>query len=182
MMGGNGVLWGEVGANNKNCGASVDWFGFPIFPIFNHFQPFSTIFNHFHWELPPMHPPHSLVANQNHVFWPSQPQKQGGTTTTGHDATPPQLSVKTWGGGVLGGAVGGGRLEGLGGGGRLEGLGGSAGGSWGGGLAVGGGIPKVGGAYVRPTTTTCIPLGGRCVWGWFGEAAGGCCEAEAADW
>ena len=27
-----------------------------------------------------------------------------------------------------------------------------------GGSAVGGGIPKVGGAYTRPTTTTCIPL------------------------
>ena len=39
-----------------------------------------------------------------------------GATTTGPDATPPQLSVKTLGG------VGGGRLEGVcGGGGRLEG-------------------------------------------------------------
>ena len=27
----------------------------------------------------------------------------------------------------------------------------------------GGGIPKVGGAYAPPTTTTCIPLGGMCV-------------------
>ena len=39
-MGGNGVLWGEVGANNKKCGARVDWFGFPIFPHFPHFPPF----------------------------------------------------------------------------------------------------------------------------------------------
>ena len=40
-MGGNGAgmrgLCGEVGANNKECGARVDWFGFPIFP---HFPPF----------------------------------------------------------------------------------------------------------------------------------------------
>ena len=35
-MGGNGVLWGEVGANNKKCVASVDWLGFPILP---HFPP-----------------------------------------------------------------------------------------------------------------------------------------------
>ena len=39
-----------------------------------------------------------------------------------------------------------------------------------------------GGAYAQPTTTTCIPLGGMCVWGGFGEAIGGCCEAGAADW
>ena len=45
-----------------------------------------------------------------------------GATTTGPDATPPELSVKTWGGGSAGGG-GGGRLEGLGGGG-LEGRGG----------------------------------------------------------
>ena len=40
-MGGNGgemgCYGGEVGANNKKCGARVDWFGFPIFP---HFPPF----------------------------------------------------------------------------------------------------------------------------------------------
>ena len=65
--GGNGVLWGEVGANNKNCGARVDWFSFPIFPHFppfpRHFPPFSL--GSFHQRTPP---PHSLVANQNHVF------------------------------------------------------------------------------------------------------------------
>ena len=38
--GGIGVLWGEVGANNKNCGARVDWFGFPIFPHFPRFPLF----------------------------------------------------------------------------------------------------------------------------------------------
>ena len=48
----------------------------------------------------------------------------GGATTTGPDATPPQLSVKTWGGGELG--------EG-----RPEGVGGSAGGCGGGGSAGG---------------------------------------------
>ena len=34
-MGCYGVLWGEVGANNKKCGAGVDWFGFPILPHFS---------------------------------------------------------------------------------------------------------------------------------------------------
>ena len=40
-MGGDGVLWGEVGANNRKRGARVDWFGFPISP---HFPLFSRIF------------------------------------------------------------------------------------------------------------------------------------------
>ena len=54
----------------------------------------------------------------------------------------------------------------------LGGGGGSAGGGpWGGGCSQGGG------GYTRPTATTCIPAGGMCVWGGFGEAAGGCCEA-----
>ena len=56
--GGNGVLWGGVGANNKKCGARVDWFGFPIFP---HFSPFSPIFP---WVLSPIHPPIALL------LWP----------------------------------------------------------------------------------------------------------------
>ena len=34
-VGGNGVLWGKVGANTKKCGARVDWFGFPISPHFS---------------------------------------------------------------------------------------------------------------------------------------------------
>ena len=55
-----GVVWGEVGANNKKCGARVDWFGFPIFP---YFPPF--FLGSFHQSTPA---PHSLVANQNHVF------------------------------------------------------------------------------------------------------------------
>ena len=29
----------------------------------------------------------------------------------------------------------------------------------------GGGVPKVGWACAGPTTTTCIPPGGMCVWG-----------------
>ena len=79
----------------------------------------------------------------------------------------PQLSVKTWGGGSWGGGRleglggGGGRLEGLGGGGigwrvwggggRLEGIG--CGGRLegaGGGAAVGGGVPNVGGPTRDP--------------------------------
>ena len=56
----------------------------------------------------------------------------------------PQLSVKTCRGGGVGGRVGGG-------------IGSSAGG--------GGGGPKRGGGCARPTTTTCIPQGGVCVWG-----------------
>ena len=56
------MLRGEVGANNKNCGARVDWFGFPISP---HFPPFLPIFPR---ELSLMHP-QSLVADQNHVFF-----------------------------------------------------------------------------------------------------------------
>ena len=77
---------------------------------------------------------------------------------------PPSYLSKLWGGGGLGGQLGGGRLEGMGGGGS----------------AVGGGC-QGGGGFARPTTTTCIPPGGMCVWGGFGEAARGCCEAGAAD-
>ena len=113
---------GKVAANNKNCGARVDWFGFPISPHFPPFflggfhqctppphnrcqtkpcfltfsapnspffplgiqdfprlPPFPPIFPHFppfflggfHQCIPP---PHSLAANQHHVFWPFQPQ------------------------------------------------------------------------------------------------------------
>ena len=49
--------------------------------------------------------------------------------------------------------------------GALRGGGGSAGVGGGGGWGVrqGGGVPKVGGP--TPTTTTCIPPGGMCVWG-----------------
>ena len=89
----------------------------------------------------------------------------GGATTTGPDATPPRAICQNLrGGGGAGGPVGGG--------GRLEGVGGVR--CWGGGS-------QGGGAYARPTTTKCIPAGGMCVWGGFGEAAGGCCEAGAAD-
>ena len=45
---------------------SIEHPKFPtVFCIFPHFPPFSPIFP---WELSPMHPPHSLVANQNHAF------------------------------------------------------------------------------------------------------------------
>ena len=86
------------------------------------------------------------------------------------------VSWRVWGGGSAGGSGGGvtwrvwgGGLEGVCGGGGESGCG-------------GGGDSQGGGAYARPTTTTCIPLGEMCVWGGFGEAAGGCCEAGAADW
>ena len=79
----------------------------------------------------------------------------GGATTNGPDATPPQLSVKTWGGGG-----GGGRGE-LWRGGRLGGVGGDFGRGGGGGF-------QGGGACARPTTTTCIPHWGLCVWGFGG--------------
>ena len=46
---------------------------------------------------------------------------------------------------------------------------------------VGGRGSQGGGGYARPTITTCIPPGGMCVWGGFGEAASGCCEAGAPD-
>ena len=39
-MGGKWGVMAGGGANDKNCGAMVDWFGFPIFP---HFPQFSTI-------------------------------------------------------------------------------------------------------------------------------------------
>ena len=100
----------------------------------------------------------------------------GGATTGGPDATPPpaicqnlgasrfqsalhmhvlvcicsnvrqfhkiigMIHVKTWGGGGGGGDV----------------------------QPRGGRVPKVGGACAQPTTTTCIPPGGMCVWG-FGD-------------
>ena len=57
----------------------------------------------------------------------------------------PQLSVKTWGGGV-------------------GGRGGEGGGDWQLGQR-GGGSQRGGGGCARPTTTTCIPQGGVCVWG-----------------
>ena len=63
-IGGNGVLWGEVGANNKKSGARVDWFGFPIFP---HFPPVPPFFLGSFRQCTPRGP-HSLGANQNHVF------------------------------------------------------------------------------------------------------------------
>ena len=76
---------------------------------------------------------------------------------------PPQLSVKTWGGGGgLRGQFGGGRLKR--GGGQLE--------DGGGGSAAGGGSQGGGGGGLcGPTTTTCIPPGGMCVpgvWGYGG--------------
>ena len=72
------------------------------------------------------------------------PAHHRGATTTGPDATPPQLSVKKLGGGGWGGwleGLGGGRLEGRGGGGGgLEGV-------WGGGVRDGsnwgGGCPSL---------------------------------------
>ena len=75
-----------------------------------------------------------------------------------------QLEGLRGGGGSAGGSRGGGQLEGLGGGGvgwRVWGGGGVGWRAWGG----GGGDSQGGGAYARPTTTTCIPLGGMCVWG-----------------
>ena len=82
------------------------------------------------------------------------------------------------GGGLAGGSRGewaggsrGGGLEGLRGG-QLEGVGGGV-------RPWGGGDTQGGGAYTRPTTTTCIPRGEMCVWGGFGEVARGCCEAGA---
>ena len=68
------------------------------------------------------------VSSSN--YDPDPSQRHGGATTTGPDATPPQLSVKTWGQ--------------LGGGGRLEGVGG---GVW---PRGGGGIPKPGGPTRDP--------------------------------
>ena len=56
---------------------------------------------------------------------------QGGATTTGPDATPPQLSVKTCGGGV-GRRMGGGYWQ----------------------------LGRGGGGCAQPTTITCIPQGG----------------------
>ena len=117
------------------------------------------------------------VAQEGQWLLQAAASTGGGGTTTGPDATPPQLSVKTWGGGLaqgLGGWLWGGWWAGVGGGGvgwRV----------WGGGVRPGGGGSQGGGAYARPTTTTCILPGRMCVWGGFGEAAGGCCEEGAAD-
>ena len=88
---------------------------------------------------------------------------RGGNYNRSGCDTPPAICQNLRGGGA-GGLVGGGRLEGVGGG-----------------VLLGGGGSQSGGAYARPTTTKCIPPGGMCVWGGFGEAAGGCCEAGAAD-
>ena len=78
----------------------------------------------------------------------------GGVTTTGPDATTPQLSVKTWGGGA-GEAV-------------WEGVGGMV---WGGGggsaAARGGGVPKVGGPERDPLLPHAYLQGG-CVSGGLG--------------
>ena len=66
----------------------------------------------------------------------------GGATTTGPDATPPQLSVKTWrGGGGGGGGSWGGSSRGSGGGGSSRGSRGGGGSSRG----LGGVQPGVGG-------------------------------------
>ena len=83
---------------------------------------------------------------------------------------PPSYLLKPGGGGggQLGGSAGG---LGGGGGGWLEGLG----------RGSPGGVPKVGGGlrathyYHMHTSRVDVCLGG------FGEAAGGCCEAWAAD-
>ena len=62
-----------------------------------------------------------------------------GATTISPDATPPSYLSKLGGGGQPG----------------REGV-----------LAARpGGVPRGGGGCVRPTTTTCIPQGGVCVWG-----------------
>ena len=55
------MLWGEVGANNKKCGARVDWFGFPIFP---HFPPF--FLGSFHQCTPTI----ALLPIKTMFFWP----------------------------------------------------------------------------------------------------------------
>ena len=62
---------------------------------------------------------------------------------------PPQLSVKTWGGGA--------------GGGQWGGVGWRVCGGRGGGSAVGGGGGSQGGGPCARPTTTCIPPGGMCV-------------------
>ena len=61
-MGCYGGRWGQI---TKSVG--LGWTGLvsPFSPISPHFSPFSPIFP---WELSPIHPPHSLAANQNHVF------------------------------------------------------------------------------------------------------------------